>query len=106
MRVQTRIWKIQIFFDDEEIANFHKEKDERKFMSKDWKWESWEEVGDDKEIQVPPENDNYNVPHGLKPGVENRFNTFLQCIFECTVMNPFSKYLILITISTYEETFQ
>ena len=33
--------------DDEDITGFHEEEDERRFMSKDWKWKSWEEVGDD-----------------------------------------------------------
>ena len=33
--------------DDEDITGFHEEEDERSFMSKDWKWKSWEEVGDD-----------------------------------------------------------
>ena len=34
-------------------------------MIKYWKWESWEEVVYDEEIQVPPETDNYNGPHGI-----------------------------------------
>ena len=32
-------------------------------MRKYWKWGSWEELGYDEEIQVPPETDNYNGPH-------------------------------------------
>ena len=46
--------------DDEEITNLHEKQDERNFMSKDLKWEYWEEVRDDEEIQGPPETDNYN----------------------------------------------
>ena len=39
-------------------------------MRKDWKWESWKELGYDEEIQETPETDHYNVPHRLKYGVE------------------------------------
>ena len=56
-------------------------------MRKDWKWESWKELGYDEEIQETPETDHYNVPHRLKYGVENRFNNFIQCIFEYTATN-------------------
>ena len=33
--------------DDKEIANLYEEEDEKNFMSKDRKWYSWQEVGDD-----------------------------------------------------------
>ena len=46
-------------------------------------------MGDDEEIQGPPDTDNYNGPHGLKPGVENRFLNIFQCTFECTAMNQY-----------------
>ena len=56
-------------------------------MSNDWKWGYWEEVRYDKEIQGPPETNNYNGAHGLKPGVAKLFNTVIQCIFECNTTN-------------------
>ena len=33
--------------DDEEITNLHDEEDKRGFMRKDWKWESWQGLGND-----------------------------------------------------------
>ena len=75
--------------DNEDITNLPEEEDKRKFMSEDCKCESWEEVGDDEEIQEPPENNNYNGPYGLKPGVANRFNTVIQCIFGFTANNQY-----------------
>ena len=52
--------------------------DESNFMRNDWKLESCEEVGYDEEIQGPSNTDNYNIPHGIKPSVVNRFETFIQ----------------------------
>ena len=52
--------------------------DEINFMRNDWKLESCEEVGYDEEIQGPSNTDNYNIPHGIKPSVVNRFETFIQ----------------------------
>ena len=46
-------------------------------MSDDWKWESWEPLGDDDPVEGPPEEDHYDGPHGLKPGVENSFKIVL-----------------------------
>ena len=59
------------------MPNFYEGEDERNFTSKAQKWESWEEVGYDEEIQVLTENENYNCSHGLKPGVAKRFNNLL-----------------------------
>ena len=48
-------------------------------------------MGDDEEIQGKPETDHYNGPYGLKPGVANRLDTVLRCIFECIAMNDVLK---------------
>ena len=58
-------------------------------MRKDWKCESWEEVVDDEEIQGPTDTDNYNDQHGIKPDLENRFDTVLQCLFEYTAIKQY-----------------
>ena len=75
--------------DYQETFNLHNKEDERDFVSKDWKWESCEELGDHEEVQGLPETDNYNDPHGLKTGMANRFNTILQFIFECIATNRY-----------------
>ena len=63
------------------------------FMSNDWNWNNWVDLGDNDEINGQPETDHYNGPHGLKPGVINQFSTVLQCIFATTTMNKeFLKY--------------
>ena len=74
---------------DEDILIFHEEEDEKNLMSKYCNWGCWKELGDDQVIQGPPDTDRYNVPHELKPSLENKYNTFLQCIFEYTEMYQF-----------------
>jgi hypothetical protein len=63
------------------------EETEINFMTDDWKWNNWSEIGDDESIAGPPEPDRYNGPHGLKPGVPTSFPTILQCIFKTTAMS-------------------
>ena len=75
--------------DDEDMPNLYEEYYYMNLVSKDWKWECGEEVGDDEEIQGPPEADNYNYPHGLKYGIANIFGTVLQLTFKCNVMNQY-----------------
>ena len=57
------------------------------FMSDEWDWNNWDDIGDEEEIRGPPENDRYNGPHGLKPGVINRFKTVLQCLMTTTALS-------------------
>ena len=74
-------------------------------MSKDRKWESWEEVGDDEEIQGPPETDHNNGPHGFKPGVEI-YSTLSSSVY-LNVMQWIGisfKDLLIRSISTHKET--
>ena len=56
-------------------------------MGSEWKWSCWEDIGNDEEVDGPPETDRYDGPHGLKNGVGNRFKTILQCIMTTTAMN-------------------
>ena len=60
---------------------------ETMFMSDEWDWNNWDDIGDEEEIRGPPENDRYNGPHGLKPGVINRFKTVLQCLMTTTALS-------------------
>ena len=60
---------------------------ERGFVGREWKWNFWEDIGNDDNIQPPPKTDLYDGPHGLKSGVGNRFKTILQCIMTTTAMN-------------------
>ena len=70
--------------DDDNVIADDEEKD---FLSDGWKWNQWEEIGDDEEVGGEVENDHYNGPHGLKIGVANKFKTVLECIFYCTAMS-------------------
>ena len=61
---------------------------EMNFMSDEWKWDNWEEIGDDDKITgMPPFDDVYNGPHGLRPGIVGRFKTVLQCVMHTTAMS-------------------
>ena len=60
---------------------------ERGFVGREWKWNFWEDIGNDDNIQPPPKTDLYDGPHGLKSGVGNRFKTILQCIMTTKEMN-------------------
>ena len=60
---------------------------ENNFMGNEWKWNCWEDIGNDEEVDGPLETDRYNGPHGLKNGVGNRFKTIFQCIMTTTAMN-------------------
>ena len=77
--------------DDEEerlqTENIIEDEVEDDFMSDEWNWNNWVDLGDNDEINGLPETDHYNGPHGLKPGVANQFSTVLQCIFATTAMN-------------------
>ena len=73
--------------DDGDMPNLYEKEDGRNFLSKSWKCESWEDVVDNEKNQRKPQNYHYNVSHGIKPDVENRFNNFVQCVFEYTSMN-------------------
>ena len=72
--------------DSDSDCSYNKEI-ETNFMSGNWKWEAWEPQGDEDAIEGPLEEDHYNGPHGLRPGVANQFKTILQCIFATTAMN-------------------
>ena len=56
-------------------------------MGGEWKWDCWEDAGNDEEVEVTPEADRHDGPHGLKSGVGNRFKTILQRIMTATAMN-------------------
>ena len=45
-------------------------------MGGEWKWNFWEDIGNDEEVQGPPETDQHDSPHCLKIGVGNRFKLF------------------------------
>ena len=76
-------------------------------MRMDRKWGYWEEVEDDDKIQGKLDNDHYNGPYRLKPGVENRFNAFLWFIFKCTAINrSFFKDFLLRAIRIHKDTWQ
>ena len=93
--------------DYEEISDLYDWEYRRSFIIKDWKWEYWEEVGNDGKIQVLPYTDNNNRPHGIKPYMENILNNFLQFKFEYTPMNwYFFNDLLLRAISTHKNTWQ
>ena len=51
-------------------------------LSDEWEWEELTPTTD-----IPAIPDHYISPHGLKPGVEKRFNTVLECIFETSGMD-------------------
>ena len=69
------------------IADLVDTEDENDYMSKEWTWISWRDIGEDEEIPGPPENDQYNGPHGLKKVIGDRFDTVLQCTMNTTTMN-------------------
>ena len=46
-------------------------------IAEEW---NWEELPSD--LQMPEITNKYDGPHGLKPGVEHKFNTVSECIFE------------------------
>ena len=43
---------------------------ENNFMGGEWKWNCWEDIGNDEEVDGPPERDRCDSPHGLKTGLE------------------------------------
>ena len=71
---------------EDELVENNNEKDVN-YLSDDWKWNQWKEIGDDESIKGPPVEDRYNGPHGLKPGFPTSFTTVLQCIFQSTAMS-------------------
>ena len=47
-----------------------------------WLWNKWEEIGDNKEIPSPKEDDHCKWRHGLKEGIREKFTTIFQFILE------------------------
>ena len=56
-------------------------------MTGEWDWNNWKDIGDREEIRGPAENDWYNGPHRLKPGVVERFTTVLQWVMKTIALN-------------------
>ena len=50
-------------------------------MVYEWEWNKWEPIGIDADITGPNEVYHYNKLHDIKPGVDDSFDTVLQCIF-------------------------
>ena len=88
------IWKHRLFYsrnaetDDEEPKLEDIEgQDDIDYMSKDWLWNEWEEIGDNDDVGGPIESDHYNGSHGLKAGVANSYQTVLQYVSQATPLN-------------------
>ena len=61
--------------------------DDIDYILKDMLWNKWEGIGDNDDVVGPIESDHYNGSHGLKAGVENSFQTVLQCVFQTTPLD-------------------
>ena len=69
------------------IADSVDNEDEGKFMGEEWAWNCWKDIADDENVEGPPENDRYNVPHDLKNGIRERFTDVLQFVMNTTVIS-------------------
>ena len=57
------------------------------FMTNNWEWKNWEDVGDEEEVHGLQESNCYNSPHALKSGIAKSFGTTLQCIMRTSAMS-------------------
>lgn len=73
--------------EEEEDEKFENVEDELDVLGEDWKWDQWEDIGDEDSIPGPLETDHYNGPHGIREHVATSFQTILQCIFSTTAMD-------------------
>ena len=56
-------------------------------MGGEQKWNFWEDIGNDEEVDIPPETHRHHSPHSLKNRVRNRFKTILQFVMTTIAMN-------------------
>jgi len=85
--INESAFHVDVHDKEEEDEKFEKGGNEVDVLGNDWKWDQWQDIGDEDSIPGPPETDHYNGPHGIREHVATYFQTILQCIFSTTAMD-------------------
>ena len=63
--INESAFHVDVHDNEEEDEKFENVEDELDVLGDDWKWDQWEDIGDEDSIPGPPETDHYNGPHGI-----------------------------------------